>query len=83
MVAAGIGIAFAPRLAMTNRRNDVRLLSFDTRVPAPTRRILVARPANRNPTPATEVMEETLRAVSLKFVDGNLHLSQLGTIRRR
>lgn len=83
MVAAGLGIAIAPRLALTNRRNDVRLVSFDSGVPAPTRRILLARPVNRTPTPATEVMEETLRAVSSKFVDSNLNVPQLGTVRAR
>lgn len=50
MVAVGLGIAIAPRLALTNRRNDVRLIQFATDVPAPTRRILLARPQNRTPT---------------------------------
>ncbi|GAB2738014.1 LysR family transcriptional regulator [Salinifilum aidingensis] len=83
MVAAGLGIAIAPRLALTNRRHDVRLISFDSGVPAPTRRILLARPVNRTPTPATEVMIETLQAVASKFADTNLHLTQLGTVRVR
>ncbi|MHA6803739.1 LysR family transcriptional regulator [Salinifilum ghardaiensis] len=83
MVAAGLGIAIAPRLALTNRRHDVRLISFDSGVPAPTRRILLARPVNRTPTPATEVMIDTLRAVASKFADTNLHLTQLGTVRVR
>lgn len=83
MVAAGLGIAIAPRLALTNRRHDVRLLSFDSRAPAPTRRILLASPANRAPTPAVEAMAETLRAVASTFVDTNLHLTQLGTVRAR
>ena len=43
MVAAGLGIAIAPRLALTNRRHHVRLVSFATDVPAPTRRIMLAR----------------------------------------
>jgi DNA-binding transcriptional LysR family regulator len=43
MVAAGLGIALAPRLALTSRRSDVRLLPFASHVPAPTRRILLAR----------------------------------------
>ncbi|WP_255462947.1 LysR substrate-binding domain-containing protein [Amycolatopsis sp. YIM 10] len=49
MVAAGLGIAIAPRPALTNRRNDVRLVPFDTDVPAPTRRILLARTETANP----------------------------------
>ena len=83
MVAAGLGIAIAPRLALTNRRNDVRLLSFDSRAPAPIRRILLASPASRTPTPAVEAMTDTLRAVSSKFVDTNLRRAQLGTVRAR
>ncbi|MHA6800217.1 LysR family transcriptional regulator [Bounagaea algeriensis] len=80
MVAAGLGLAIAPRLALTNRRHDVRLINFDARVPAPTRRILLARPTNRAPTPVAEFMLETLQAVAPKFADTNLHLTQLGTV---
>ncbi|GAA0527850.1 LysR family transcriptional regulator [Saccharopolyspora thermophila] len=83
MVAAGLGIAIAPRLALTNRRHDVRLVGFATGVPAPTRRILLARPANRTPTPAAVAMTDILHAVSQKFTDTNLHLTQLGTVRAR
>ena len=84
MVAAGLGIAIAPRLALTNRRHDERLIAFESRGrPAPARRILLARPVNRTPTPATEVMTETLRAVAPKFAATNLHLAQLGTVRAR
>lgn len=83
MAAAGLGIALAPRLALTNRRHDVRLISFDSGVAAPTRRILLARPANRAPTPAVEAMTTTLRAVAPKFADTNLHLTQLGTVPSR
>ncbi|MCX2729605.1 LysR family transcriptional regulator [Saccharopolyspora sp. NFXS83] len=81
MVAAGLGIAIAPRLAMTNRRSDVRLLRFATGVPAPIRRILLARPANRNPTPAAAAMAEILGAVAVKFADQNLNSTQFGTVR--
>ncbi|GAA4616718.1 LysR substrate-binding domain-containing protein [Saccharopolyspora hordei] len=83
MVAAGLGIAIAPRLALTNRRHDVRLVSFATDVPAPTRRILLARPAGRTPTPAAAAMVEVLHAVSQKFTGTSLHLTQLGTVRAR
>ena len=80
MVAAGLGIAIAPRLALTNRRPDVRLVHFATDVPAPTRRILVARPAHRAPTPAAEAMAGILRAVAQKFADSALNRTQLGTV---
>jgi DNA-binding transcriptional LysR family regulator len=82
MVAAGLGIAIAPRLALTNRRHDVRLAGFATDVPAPTRRILLARMANRTPTPAAATMVEIMKAVSQKFTDSNLHRTQLGMVRQ-
>ncbi|WP_020670359.1 LysR family transcriptional regulator [Amycolatopsis nigrescens] len=81
MVAAGLGIAIAPRLALTNRRNDVRLVRFATDVPAPTRRILLARPKNRTPTPAALAMTTILQAVSHRFTEDNLHRNQLGSVR--
>jgi DNA-binding transcriptional LysR family regulator len=81
MVAAGLGIAIAPRLALTNRRHDVRLVSFATDVPAPTRRIMLARTANRIPTPATVAMTDIMHAVSQKFIESNLHRTQLGMVR--
>ena len=81
MVAAGLGIAIAPRLALTNRRHDVRLVHFAADVPAPTRRILLARTANRPPTPAATAMTDIMRAVSQRFTESNLHRAQLGTVR--
>jgi molybdate transport repressor ModE-like protein len=82
MVAAGLGIAIAPRLALTNRRNDVRLVRFGSDVPAPIRRILLARPKNRTPTPTALAMAEILRAVAERFMDTNLDRNQLGSVRR-
>lgn len=71
MVAAGLGIAIAPRLALANRRSDVRLIAFAGGVPAPTRRILLARMENRAPTPAALAMTEILRSVAAKFADAD------------
>jgi molybdate transport repressor ModE-like protein len=82
MVAAGLGIAIAPRLALTNRRNDVRLVRFGSDVPAPIRRILLARPKNRTPTPTALAMTEILRTVAERFMDTNLDRNQLGSVRR-
>ncbi|MDT0318779.1 LysR family transcriptional regulator [Streptomyces millisiae] len=82
MVAAGLGIAIAPRLALTNRRNDVRLVRLGADVPAPIRRILLARPENRMPTPATLAMIDILHAVAERFTDTNLDRNQLGSVRR-
>ncbi|MEO3753403.1 LysR substrate-binding domain-containing protein [Streptomyces sp. B6B3] len=78
MVAAGLGIAIAPRLALTNRRNDVRLMRFGSDVPAPVRRILLARPKNRTPTPAALAMAEIPRTVAAGFMEGDLDRVQLG-----
>ncbi|MFJ8816076.1 LysR family transcriptional regulator [Amycolatopsis thermoflava] len=82
MVAAGLGIAIAPRLALTNRRNDVRLIPFGTDVPAPTRRILLAHARNRTPTPAARAMIAILHAVAGKFTGSDLDRNQLGSVRR-
>lgn len=81
MVAAGLGIAIAPRLALTNRRHDVRLLQFADDVPAPTRRILLARTPHRPPAPAASAMTDVMHAVSHRFTESNLHRTQLGTVR--
>ncbi|RZQ61059.1 LysR family transcriptional regulator [Amycolatopsis suaedae] len=83
MVAAGLGIALAPRLALTNRRNDVRLVPFGSDVPAPTRRILLARPEGREPTPAAAAMTTILQAVAAKFSEPDLRRNQLGTVHTR
>ena len=80
-LAAGLGIAIAPRLALTNRRHDVRLVHFADDVPAPTRRILLSRTANRPPTPAASAMTDIMRAVAQRFTDSNLNRTQLGTVR--
>lgn len=82
MVAAGLGIALAPRLALTNRRSDVRLLPFGSDVPAPTRRILLARTASRAATPPAEAMARVLGAVARKFTGAGLDRTQLGAVPR-
>ncbi|WP_405807031.1 LysR family transcriptional regulator [Streptomyces sp. NBC_01187] len=82
MVAAGLGVALAPRLALTNRRSDVRLLPFGSDVPAPTRRILLARTASRAPTPPAQAMARVLSAVAQKFTGAGLDRTQLGAVPR-
>lgn len=62
MVAAGLGIALAPRLALTNLRSDVRILSIDPSLPA--RRILLARLAERQPSPAAVAIKRVFQDVS-------------------
>ncbi|MFC8097793.1 LysR substrate-binding domain-containing protein [Streptomyces sp. NPDC057363] len=82
MVAAGLGIALAPRPALTSRRSDVRLLLFASDVPAPTRRVLLAGARSRPATPPAEAMARVLRAVAQRFAAPGLHRAQLGTVRR-
>ncbi|MFF1360207.1 LysR family transcriptional regulator [Streptomyces sp. NPDC058297] len=87
MVAAGLGLALAPRLALTNRRSDVRLLSLShdqsSDVVSPVRRILLARPAQRAATPAAQAMARILHAVARGFTDPGLDRPQLGAVRKR
>ncbi|WP_235999233.1 LysR family transcriptional regulator [Qaidamihabitans albus] len=58
MVAVGMGIALAPRLALANLRADVRVLRLDGY--APSRRILLARLASRAQTPAEQAMADVI-----------------------
>ncbi|EST38739.1 LysR family transcriptional regulator [Streptomycetaceae bacterium MP113-05] len=62
MVAVGLGIALAPRLALANLRTDVRVLRLDGY--APRRRILLARLASRVPAPAEEAMTDVILEVA-------------------
>ena len=61
MVAAGLGVALAPRLALTGVRDDVRVLRLADDVPS--RRIMVARSAERALTPPEEAMSRILHEV--------------------
>ena len=65
MVAVGLGIALAPRLALTNLRSDVRVIEVDP--PAPSRRVLLARLAERRPTPAEQEIAAEFRAVAAEL----------------
>ncbi len=82
MVAAGLGIALAPRLAMTNRRHDVRLVELSPEVSPPTRRILLAHPASRLPTPTAAAMASILHAVAERFRTTRLDSPNFGLVRR-
>jgi DNA-binding transcriptional LysR family regulator len=62
MVAAGLGVALAPRLALTGLRDDVRVLGFADDVPA--RRIMLAYSAARTPSPPEVAMAHILREVA-------------------
>ncbi|WP_326607617.1 LysR family transcriptional regulator [Streptomyces sp. NBC_01799] len=59
MVAAGIGVALAPTLALEGIRPGVRVLLLQP--PAPVRRILLVRMADHALTPAAHAFTELLR----------------------
>lgn len=65
MVAVGLGVALAPRLALANLRSDVTVLSLGG--DAPRRRILLASLAGRSATPAEAAMTEILCEVGRSF----------------
>ena len=62
MVAVGLGVAILPRLALAGLRDDVRVLSLGSQVPA--RRVLLARLASRRPTAAESRMASLLREIA-------------------
>lgn len=65
MVSVGLGIALAPRTAVTNKHPDVRVVSLgDT---APSRRILVAHRHDRVRAPAEDAMRQILQEVARTY----------------
>jgi DNA-binding transcriptional LysR family regulator len=65
MVSVGIGIALAPRTAVTNKRPDVRIISLGST--APSRRILLAYRHGRVRAAADEAMGEVLVEVARDY----------------
>ena len=65
MVGVGLGVAVAPRLALTNPRDDVAIVPI--RGYAPIRRILLARLAERRPTPAENAITAVFEEVATTF----------------
>jgi DNA-binding transcriptional LysR family regulator len=66
LVAAGVGVALIPSLALTNLRDDIVIRSLGRR--APSRHIAAATPAGRYRSPATGAMLEILQEVAADFV---------------
>ncbi len=62
MVAAGLGVALVPQLALSGVREDVRVLDLGGQ--APSRRIMLAHSADRAPTPVGTAMAKILRQVA-------------------
>jgi DNA-binding transcriptional LysR family regulator len=69
MVAAGLGVALAPRLALRGMREDVRVLRFSDRVPA--RRIMLGYSADRSLTPAEDAMARIMHEVAMQDGEGS------------
>lgn len=67
MVAVGLGIAIAPRLALANLRDDVTVISLGSS--APRRRILLAGLAGREPSPPEKAIRAVFRVVGAELGD--------------
>lgn len=65
MVAVGLGVALAPRTALTNLRDDLRVI--DVSPDAPVRRIMLARLADRRLTPAESGMQREFVAAAAQL----------------
>ena len=65
MVAVGLGVALAPRTALTNLRDDLRVI--DVSPDAPVRRIMLARWADRRLTPAESGMQREFVAAAAQL----------------
>lgn len=80
MVAAGLGVALAPRLSLTNLRNDVRLVPLDPKTPMPIRRILMGNLKGSSPTPALAGFQRTLREAARAIPRTFSQQGQLGSV---
>ncbi|MGY4720050.1 LysR family transcriptional regulator [Naumannella huperziae] len=81
MVAAGLGIALAPRLGLTNLRDDVRLVSIAADDDVPHRRILLSRVRDRPARPAAAAIERAFAEVAESLSVSRLGRHQLGSVR--
>jgi len=62
LVAAGVGVALIPQLALSTVRADIRIRSLDPR--SPVRKVFAATPRAAPVTPATATMLDVLREVA-------------------
>lgn len=70
MVAVDLGVSLAPRLALSNLREDVRVIPLTGG--APSRRILLAHMAEQRLTPAANTLLRTFEEVAQGFVEAPL-----------
>ena len=66
-VAAGVGVALIPQLALESVRDDIAIRELAE--PRPIRRVVAAARGNGYRSPATEAMLEILREVSAGYLD--------------
>jgi DNA-binding transcriptional LysR family regulator len=62
LVAAGVGVALIPRLALSTVRDDIRIRALDPA--SPVRKVLAATPRGAAVTPAVATMLDVLREVA-------------------
>jgi DNA-binding transcriptional LysR family regulator len=65
LVAAGVGVALIPHLALTSVREDIAIRSLQPR--GPVRRVLAATPRGAAMMPAVATMIEILRAAAKRY----------------
>lgn len=80
MVAAGLGIALAPRLGLTNLRDDVRLLHPADSDRVASRRILLAQVQDRGSSPAARTIAGYFRDATSSLSLDTLGSGQLGSV---
>jgi DNA-binding transcriptional LysR family regulator len=68
LVAAGVGVALIPELALTSVRDDITVRVLSPR--APMRRVLAATPRSAGVSPAAGVMLELLQVSAAGYVAG-------------
>jgi DNA-binding transcriptional LysR family regulator len=67
LVAAGVGVALIPLLALSTVRHDIRIRSLDPR--SPVRKVFAATPRAAAVTPAVATMLDVLREISRNAAD--------------
>ena len=68
LVAAGVGVALIPQLALSSLRTDIRVRALDPR--GPVRRVVAATPRAAGRLPAAERMLEVLEDVAARYRAG-------------
>ena len=77
LVAAGVGVALIPELALTSVRDDVVVRALSPR--APMRRVLAATPRGAGVSPAAGVMLGLLQDVAARYTQQDLGSRDLGS----